>query len=239
MIEEKQRNDTILNFDDMGYRQFVNIIVTLKGQDQLLNRLLEAFTTMDLSSNSFSGTIPPSIGNLKILKYLNLSHNTLTGHIPSSLGSMSELESLDLSTNKLDGEIPSELTRLTFLAKLNLSMNNLVGQIPQTNQFSTCENDSYMGNWGLCGAPLTVKCDNGTTLQPEEEGDDEYEFIDGFCWRSIVMGYGSGFVVGIGIGYMIIRSGRPRWLVEFFFGVGYKCKTKKRCNRPTSTFRGT
>ncbi|XP_047944463.1 receptor like protein 22-like [Salvia hispanica] len=116
----------------------------LKGQDRLIDRLLDTFTTLDLSSNIFTGTIPPSIGNLKILIYLNLSHNTLTGHIPSSLRNMSELESLDLSTNKLDGEIPNELTRLTFLAKLNLSTNNLVGQIPQSNQFSTFENDSYM-----------------------------------------------------------------------------------------------
>ncbi|XP_047944430.1 receptor-like protein 9DC3 [Salvia hispanica] len=194
----------------------------LKGQDRLIDRLLDTFTTLDLSSNRFTGTIPPSIGNLKILRYLNLSHNTLTGHIPSSLRNMSELESLDLSTNKLDGEIPNDLTRLTFLAKLNLSTNNLVGQIPQSNQFSTFENDSYMGNLGLYGVPLTRKCkeDDGKSIQPAEEEDDENGFIDGFGWRCVVMGYGSGFVVGIGIGYMIIRSGRPRWLVEFFFGVG-------------------
>ncbi|XP_042012894.1 receptor-like protein 20 [Salvia splendens] len=248
MIEEKQRDDTKSfhdkekNNDDYYYLSYVDMIVTLKGQDMLLNRLLDTFTTIDLSSNSFSGTIPPSIGNLKILKYLNLTHNSLTGHIPSSLGNLSELESLDLSTNKLDGEIPSELTRLTFLAKLNLSMNNLVGQIPRSNQFSTFENDSYVGNLRLCGLPLTRKCneDDGKSMQPaKEEGDDEYEFIDGFGWRCVVMGYGSGFIVGIGIGYMIIRSGRPRWLVEFFFGVGYKYKTKKRRNRAASTHRVT
>ena len=158
---------------------------------------------------------------------------------------MSEVESLDLSTNKLDGEI-RELIGLTFLAKLNLSMNNLVGEIPRSNQFSTFENDSYMGNLGLCGLPLTRKCkdDDGQLMQSaEEEGDDEYEFIDGYGWRSVVMGYGSGFVVGIGIGYMIIRSGRPTWLVEFFFGNGYKYKTKKRRNKaapaPAPPLRGT
>ncbi|XP_042016452.1 receptor-like protein 33 [Salvia splendens] len=195
----------------------VEMRLSLKGQDQLITRLLDTFTTIDLSSNRLTGTIPPSMGNLKILKYLNLSHNNLTGHIPSSLGNMSELESLDLSTNKLDGDIPSELTRLTFLAKLNLSMNNLVGQIPRSKQFSTFENDSYMGNLGLCGLPLTRKCNegDGKSMQTAKE-EVEYEFIDGFGWRCVVMGYGSGFVVGIGIGYMIIRSGRP---ICFKFGV--------------------
>ncbi|XP_047965170.1 receptor-like protein 33 [Salvia hispanica] len=249
MNEVKQRDDTKSSFDienekteDDWYEDFVDMIVTMKGRDQLLKRLLETFTTIDLSSNSFSGTIPPSVGNLKILKYLNLSHNSLTGHIPSSLGNMSQLESLDLSTNKLEGEIPGKLTRLTFLAKLNLLMINLVGQMPLSNQFSTFENDSYIGYLGLCGLPLTRKCkdDDGQLMQPaEEEGEDEYEFIDGFGWRCVVTGYGSGFVVGIGIGYMIIRSGRPRWLVEFFFGVGYTYKTKKRHNRVAPTRRGT
>ena len=96
----------------------------------------------------------------------------------------------------------------------------------------------------MCGLPLTKKCkeDDGQSMQPAEEDDDEYEyeFIDGFGWRCVVIGYGSGFIVGIGIGYMIIRSGRPLWLVEFFFGVGYKYKKKKkRRNRAAPTRRGS
>ncbi|XP_047944196.1 receptor-like protein 9DC3 [Salvia hispanica] len=211
----------------------LEIRLILKGQDQLIKRLLETFTIIDLSSNRFTGPIPPSIGNLKILKYLNLSHNTLMGRIPSSLGNLSEIESLDLSTNKLDGEIPSELTMLTFLAKVNLSTNNLVGQIPQSNQFSTFENDSYMGNLGLCGLPLTRKCkddDDGQLMQfAEEEGDDEYEFIDGFGWRRVVMGYGSGVIVGIWKANMVCG---------ILFGVGYKYKSKKRRNKAAPICRG-
>ncbi|XP_057790763.1 receptor-like protein 9DC3 [Salvia miltiorrhiza] len=227
------------------FQAFLEMTVTVKGQDQLLKRLLEAFTIIDLSSNKFCGTIPHSIGNLNSLRYLNLSQNNLMGHIPASLGNISVLESLDLSSNKLDGGIPSELTSLTFLAKLNLSMNDLVGKIPQSTQFSTFENDSYVGNLGLCGFPLTRKCneENGQRMWPEEEeeeDDEEYGFIDGFGWRSVVMGYGCGIIVGIGIGCWIIRFGRPRWLVEFFFGVGYtynKNKKKKTRKRATPTQR--
>ncbi|XP_057798000.1 receptor-like protein 9DC3 [Salvia miltiorrhiza] len=164
-VKENQTNLTPSDDDDdRNFLFFLEMRITLKGLDQLLRRLLKTFTTIDLSSNNFSGSIPDSIGNLNSLRYLNLSHNNLMGHIPASLGNISVLESLDLSSNKLDGGIPSELTSLTFLAKLNLSMNNLVGQIPQSTQFSTFENDSYVGNMGLCGFPLTRKCNDENRL---------------------------------------------------------------------------
>ncbi|XP_047965168.1 receptor-like protein 9DC3 [Salvia hispanica] len=201
---------------------------------------------LDVSHNEFLGSLPQIYINnfialIEPVEIEDYEFLSLTGHIPSSLENLSEFESLDLSTNKLDGEIPSELTKLKFLAKLNLSVNNLVGEIPRSNQFFIFENDSYMGNLGLCGLPLTRKCkeDDGKSIQLAKEEDDENGFIDGFGWRYVVMGYGSGFVVGIGIGYMIIRSGRPRWLVEFIFGVGYQYKPKKRSNRAAPTRRVT
>ncbi|XP_047944359.1 receptor-like protein 9DC3 [Salvia hispanica] len=189
------------------------------------------------SSNKFSGNIPVSIGNLNSLRYLNLSRNTLTEQIPVSLGNISILESLDLSWNRFSGKIPSYLIRLTFLSKLNLSMNNLVGPIPKSKQFPTFENESYIGNLGLCGVPLAKQCEktDGKPMFPPEEDDEESGFIDGFGWQSVVMGYGCGFVVGIG--YMVIRSGRPRWLVEFFFGVGYNNSKMKKRNRAKATTR--
>ncbi|XP_042012458.1 receptor-like protein 9DC3 [Salvia splendens] len=166
MIDAKENQ-----IDDANlFLRFIRLKLTLKGLDQLLLWLLDTLTTIDLSSNRFSGSIPPSLGNLNTLRFLNLSRNTLGGHIPSSLGRMSLLESLDLSSNKLDGEIPSGLARLTFLAKLNLSMNNLEGQIPQSTQLSTFGNESYVGNVGLCGFPLTKKCEgsDGKPVFPQD-----------------------------------------------------------------------
>ncbi|XP_022717769.1 serine/threonine-protein kinase BRI1-like 1 [Durio zibethinus] len=100
------------------------------------------------------------LGELISLQMLNFFHNNFAGPIPPSLGNMVALESLDLSSNKLGGRIPSQLTNLTFLAVLNLSENNLVGPIPHGNQFDTFDNDSYSGNLGLCGLPLSKQCDN-------------------------------------------------------------------------------
>ncbi|KAL8479436.1 hypothetical protein ACS0TY_026359 [Phlomoides rotata] len=201
------------------YDESMNFV--FKGLEQPVERILTTFTTIDISENNFSGSIPEVLGKLDSLRYLNFSHNDLTGHIPSSLGNMTLLESLDLSTNQLHGKIPRQLTSLTFLAKLNLSMNNLEGQIPQSHQFLTFEDDSYIGNQGLCGFPLTKKCGEGQNpvpLQPQED-DEEFGFLDGFTWQAVALGYACGFAFGVTAGHFMLRYGRPKWLVGFFEGL--------------------
>ncbi|ONI03890.1 hypothetical protein PRUPE_6G288800, partial [Prunus persica] len=135
---------------------------------QVLNhpefQILTIYTSLDLSCNNFSGSIPKEIGELKALYILNLSSNALTGEIPSSLGNLLKVESLDLSNNSLSGEIPPQLARLTFLSFLNVSCNHLVGRIPTSTQFSTFPAASFTGNEGLWGPPLTG--DNTTELSP-------------------------------------------------------------------------
>ena len=115
---------------------------------------------LDLSGGSLRGSIPPEIGNLTELTYLNLGNNHLVGRIPNEIGNLTklsylhlgvidrvganrmaspippelgnlrELEVLDLSSNRLFGAIPLELGNLTRLRVLNLSSNNLDGTVP-------------------------------------------------------------------------------------------------------------
>ncbi|XP_039059099.1 putative receptor like protein 25 [Hibiscus syriacus] len=180
----------------------INISFTIKGLETEFEQLLTIWTVIDFSSNQFYGEIPKTLGELHSLIVLNLSHNCLTGHIPSSLGDMSELESLDLSSNKLHGRIPTELKNLRFLAVLNFSKNNLMGPIPQGKQFDTFTNDSYLGNLGLCGLPLSKSCDSdeGTPAKPDRDDDD------GMNWKfSILMGYGCGLVLGLTTAYIVFK----------------------------------
>ncbi|GAU42408.1 hypothetical protein TSUD_324630 [Trifolium subterraneum] len=174
-------------------------------------------TSIDLSRNKFEGEIPNAIGELDALKGLNLSHNRLNGSIPQSIGNLTNLESLDLSSNMLTGVIPSELINLNSLEVLDLSNNHLVGEIPQGKQFNTFSNDSYEGNLGFCGFPLSKNCGPEQHSRPSANNIWSEEKF-GFGWKAVAIGYGCGFVIGIGLGYLVFLIGKPRWLVMRFGG---------------------
>ncbi|KAD3066690.1 hypothetical protein E3N88_34570 [Mikania micrantha] len=201
--------------------------LTSKGVKREYYTVLNIFNVIDLSCNSFEGQIPQSLQHLHGLKSLNLSNNFFTSRILPSLGSLKNLESLDLSRNKLSGEIPQQFLQLGFLEILNVSFNHLEGRIPQGKQFNTFENNSYLGNPGLCGKPLSKECEDSkvpTTLSPTR--GSEYESLlpsDTIDWVVIVLGAGSGLVIGIATGnflyarygdWLLLRFGmkKDRWV---------------------------
>uniref|UniRef100_A0A2N9F9J0 Uncharacterized protein n=1 Tax=Fagus sylvatica TaxID=28930 RepID=A0A2N9F9J0_FAGSY len=186
-----------------------------KGKETEYPYIIEVFTAIDVSSNEFEGKIPELIGDLNRLQLLNLSNNNLTGHIPLSLRNLTELESLDLSQNKLSGIIPPQLTQLTFLASFNVSYNQLTGPIPHGKQFDTFENNSFIGNSGLCGNPLSKKCENPRASPPPPSSfkkDQDSWFPIEFDWKIIIMGYWSGLVIGVVIGHTLAE--RQQWFVR-------------------------
>ncbi|GLT35571.1 hypothetical protein SLA2020_100130 [Shorea laevis] len=204
-----------------------SVKVVMKGSERELVRILKIFTTIDFSSNQFHGPIPDELGELNSLLLLNLSHNSLNAQIPSSLGKLVELESLDLSSNKLEGRIPEQLTKLTFLSVLNLSHNELLGHIPEGKQFSTFSNDSYIGNFGLCGFPLTKKCKE--PRPPSSQFDEEDDSTTVFEWKFALAGYGCGLVLGLSMGYIAFTTGKPWWVVKKV--EKYQQKLVGRCNQ--------
>ena len=110
--------------------------------------------TLDFQNNAFSGTIPSSLLKLERLTSLNLSINRLTGTvpdtfrcsdlhqllmtsnmlsgtvIPTSITKLLDLESLMLHANMLEGSIPTEIGALIDLATLSLYGNQISGSIP-------------------------------------------------------------------------------------------------------------
>ncbi|KAF0929143.1 hypothetical protein E2562_016382 [Oryza meyeriana var. granulata] len=92
---------------------------------------------LDLSSNHFTGVIPPSLTGCARLKTLNLSYNGLAGAIPDSIGDIAGLEVLDVSWNHLTGAIPGGIgNACTSLRVLGASSNNISGSIPES--LSSC-----------------------------------------------------------------------------------------------------
>ncbi|KAK7845955.1 receptor-like protein 15 [Quercus suber] len=130
---------------------------------------------IDVSNNQLIGKLQRNIGEiLPNIRYLILSNNSFSGSLPSSIGNMSLLSVFDVSFNNFSGEVPKELpvenlvdfslefvnsfldpdginvyeldvevnfvTKyrlssykggiLTYMSGLDLSCNNLIGEIP-------------------------------------------------------------------------------------------------------------
>jgi hypothetical protein len=105
---------------------------------------IENTTDLILQYIGLTGTIPPEIGNLTNLTFINLGLNELTGSIPSEIGNLTNLTDLILQHNGLTGSIPPEIGNLTNLHTLVLLYNQLTGEIPE----SICDlNIEWSSSW--------------------------------------------------------------------------------------------
>ena len=117
-----------------------------------------------------------------------------------------------------------QLIEITFLAMFNVSHNHLTGPIPQGNQFTTFPNASFDGNPGLCGSPLSRACGSSEASPPASSSSKQGSTSE-FDWKFVLMGYGSGLVIGVSIGYCL-TSWKHEWFVKTF-GKQPKKLTKK------------
>ncbi|CAN6576106.1 unnamed protein product [Malus baccata var. baccata] len=92
---------------------------------------LKMLSNIDISSCNFTGSIPSSIEELHQLVYFDLAGNQFNGSIPS-FSMAKNLTLIDLSYNLLDATIPSSLFSLPMLQDLDLSNNLLDGTIPSS-----------------------------------------------------------------------------------------------------------
>ncbi|KAG7563495.1 Protein kinase domain [Arabidopsis suecica] len=117
--------------------------------------------TVLLQNNYITGHIPHEIGKLMKLKTLDLSTNNFTGQIPFTLSHSTNLQYLRINNNSLTGTIPSSLANMTQLTFLDLSYNNLSGPVPR----SLAKTFNVMGNPQICPTGTEKDC-NGTQPKP-------------------------------------------------------------------------
>ncbi|CAL5430565.1 unnamed protein product [Camellia sinensis] len=188
-----------------------NILDAMKGRELEYTKTLKFLISMDLSNNGIVGEIPEELMDLFGLLNLNLSGNHLKGRIPNNIGNLTQLESLDLSRNKLSGPIPPSLSSLSYLSHLNMSFNNLSGRIPTGNQLRTLNDPSiYVGNDGLCGAPLNSCIDDG-----DHKHLDESKVADETDLLWFYTGIGPGFLFGF-LGVCGTLNFKKSWRYAYF-----------------------
>nr|GMD15533.1 MDIS1-interacting receptor like kinase 2-like [Ipomoea batatas] len=86
-----------------------------------------SLTRFNISDNYFKGSIPPAIGDLSNLVFLDLSNNWFDGNIPPQIGNLTELQHLDLSVNYfMSGVIPHQIGNLQKVCFLDIGNNNLL-----------------------------------------------------------------------------------------------------------------
>ncbi|KAG4143990.1 hypothetical protein ERO13_D05G008200v2 [Gossypium hirsutum] len=115
-----------------------------------------------LQNNNISGEIPTELGTLLKLQTLDLSNNRFSGPIPVSFGLLNSLQYLRLNNNSLSGPFPASLAKTPQLAFLDLSFNNLTGPVPQ---FPT-KTFSIVGNPLICRSSSTEVCSGSANAAP-------------------------------------------------------------------------
>ena len=120
-----------------GAGEFVNLDLSyldLSGTiPKALGMLSNSLERIDIGGGPtafLTGTIPPELGHLSLMKTFRLSDHSLTGTVPSQLRFWNFLETLDLHGNQLRGTLPLDHPFWASLATVDLAENFFVGTLP-------------------------------------------------------------------------------------------------------------
>ena len=108
-----------------------------------------------LSGNGVAGAIPPEIGLLEHLEYLDLSSNPVGGLVPPEIGSLRNLTTLQLSATSLEGSLPPEIGNLENLRTFSLVGTTLSGPLPpEIGNLQSLTSLNFSGT-GLAGGAMS------------------------------------------------------------------------------------
>ncbi|KAL1221330.1 Receptor-like protein 31 [Cardamine amara subsp. amara] len=92
---------------------------------------LRSLEFLDLSNNSFSGSIPLCLRNFtKSIQVLILRNNKFSGVLPDVFVNATNLHALDVSRNRLEGKLPKSLINCEFMELLNVAGNKFKDKFP-------------------------------------------------------------------------------------------------------------
>mmetsp|Transcript_48555 Transcript_48555/g.115410 ORF Transcript_48555/g.115410 Transcript_48555/m.115410 type:complete len:412 (+) Transcript_48555:122-1357(+) len=92
--------------------------------------MVSDITSLDLSVNRLTGSIPDAIGLCTNLRRVKLSRNELQGWVPMAFGMLTELLYFDVSVNQISGSFPLIFGQMPNLITLNMGSNRLQGSLP-------------------------------------------------------------------------------------------------------------
>ena len=126
---------------------------------------------LNLYGNMLSGSIPDDFfTSAPLLTTLVLSVNQLTGTVPTTLGNLNDIEIFDIDGNYFSGTIPSEVSQLTNLRSLQLNDNSFTGSLPNLHGLARCTDLGFPLNDEQVNVPDESKLPSGLWVlkdQPE------------------------------------------------------------------------
>ncbi|GKU90864.1 hypothetical protein SLEP1_g4809 [Rubroshorea leprosula] len=143
----------------------------MSGELSSYLHVLSQIRVLLLGGNNFEGEIPQQLCQMRHLQILDLSRNNLSGGIPTCIDNITSWTNETPGLNKArepyttvplraEGRSNSEnLWKHDGVGKPRSFSKHSLWQDTRGNQFNTFGNDSYMGNSGLCGVPMTKNCD--------------------------------------------------------------------------------
>lgn len=83
-------------------------------------------------TNNLAGPIPPTITKLTRLHFLYIQHTNVSGQIPDFLSQIKTLEIIYLSNNRFTGTLPASISSLPNLTGFSFDHNRITGPIPDS-----------------------------------------------------------------------------------------------------------
>jgi hypothetical protein len=87
---------------------------------------------LHLFDNRITGTLSPSIGDLKYLVFLQIQNNDIQGYIPYEITKLNKLREMYLYQNGIVGPLPADIGLMLDLEDLRIHENEMWGELPDT-----------------------------------------------------------------------------------------------------------